>query len=182
MHNFNISISYKSNFFWFTNYKSDIFHFASFSPLLFSRCVSPFLLPVVSPRNESGLTRVSGKAERLARGLRPKTATGRHNGEKERGDTTGEEQRGKWCKMKNVTFIVCKPEKVAFVRYWNVKIVHICWLLWYFLKIVSIHQFMSTISFKTFSGSFSRYWNEILNFLYFFKKWFLSINYARNQF
>ena len=54
MHNFNISISYKSNFFWFTNYKSDIFHFASFSPLLFSRCVSPFLLPVVSPRSGFG--------------------------------------------------------------------------------------------------------------------------------
>ena len=45
MYNFDISISYKSNFFLFTNYKSDIFHFASFS-----RCVSPFFLPVVSPQ------------------------------------------------------------------------------------------------------------------------------------
>ena len=41
MHNFNISICYKSSFFWSTNYKSNIFHFASFSPLC---------LPVVSPR------------------------------------------------------------------------------------------------------------------------------------
>ena len=45
MYNFDISISYKSSFFLFTNYKSDIFHFASFS-----RCVSPFFLPVVSPQ------------------------------------------------------------------------------------------------------------------------------------
>ena len=33
-----------------------------------------------------------------------------------------------------------------------------------FKKLISIHQFMSTISSKTFSGSFSRYWNENLNF------------------
>ena len=33
-----------------------------------------------------------------------------------------------------------------------------------FKKVVSIHQFMSTISSKTFSGSFSRYWNENLFF------------------
>ena len=39
----------------------------------------------------------------------------RHNGEQERGDTTGENQWGKWCKMKNVTFMVCKQEKNAFV-------------------------------------------------------------------
>ena len=45
MYNFDISISYKSSFFWFTNYKSDIFHFASFS-----RCVSPLCLPFLSPR------------------------------------------------------------------------------------------------------------------------------------
>ena len=45
MYNFDISISYKSSFFWFTNYKSDIFHFA-----LFSRCVSPLCLPFLSPR------------------------------------------------------------------------------------------------------------------------------------
>jgi len=47
MHNFNISICYKSSFFWSTNYKSNIFHFASSSPLclpvVFPRCVSPFL-------------------------------------------------------------------------------------------------------------------------------------------
>ena len=34
-----------------------------------------------------------------------------------------------------------------------------------FKKLISIHQFMSTISSKTFSGSFSRYWNENLFFL-----------------
>ena len=45
-----ISISYKSSFFWFTNYKSDIFHFASFS-----RCVSPLRFPVVSPLSFSPL-------------------------------------------------------------------------------------------------------------------------------
>ena len=45
MYNFDISISYKSSFFWFTNYKCDIFHFASFS-----RCVSPLCLPFLSPR------------------------------------------------------------------------------------------------------------------------------------
>ena len=45
MYNVDISISYKSNFFWFTNYKSDIFYFASFS-----RCVSPLCLPFLSPR------------------------------------------------------------------------------------------------------------------------------------
>jgi hypothetical protein len=45
MYNFDISISYKSSFFLFTNYKSDIFHFASFS-----RCVSPLCLPFLSPR------------------------------------------------------------------------------------------------------------------------------------
>ena len=45
MYNFDISISYKSSFFWFTNYKSDIFHFVSFS-----RCVSPLCLPRVSHR------------------------------------------------------------------------------------------------------------------------------------
>ena len=50
MYNFDISISYKSSFFWFTNYKSDIFHFASFS-----RCVSPLCLPVVSPLSFSPL-------------------------------------------------------------------------------------------------------------------------------
>ena len=58
MYNFDISISYKSSFFWFTNYKSDIFHFASFSrcvsplclPVASPRCVSPFFLPVVSPQ------------------------------------------------------------------------------------------------------------------------------------
>ena len=50
MYNFDISISYKSSFFWFTNYTSDIFHFASFS-----RCVSPLCLPVVSPLSFSPL-------------------------------------------------------------------------------------------------------------------------------
>ena len=66
--------------------KSDIFHFASFSPLIFSNCVSPFLLPVVSPhfrlnprlagvcrvgvpptraRAFNARARVGGKAERL---------------------------------------------------------------------------------------------------------------------
>ena len=39
MYNFDISICFKSSFFWFTNYTSDIF-----------RCVSPFFLPVVSPQ------------------------------------------------------------------------------------------------------------------------------------
>ena len=39
-----------------------------------------------------------------------------------------------------------------------------------FEKLISIHQCMSTISFKTFSGSFSRYWNEIaFLFLHFFQ-------------
>ena len=44
--------------------------------------------------------------------------TGRHNGETQRGDTKGR-QRGerkggtkRKSKMKNVTFIVCKPEKL----------------------------------------------------------------------
>ena len=50
MYNFDISISYKSSFFWFTNYKSDIFHFASFS-----RCVSPLCFSVVSPLSFSPL-------------------------------------------------------------------------------------------------------------------------------
>ena len=45
MYNFDISISYKSSFFWFTNYKNYIFHFVSFS-----RCVSPLCLPFLSPR------------------------------------------------------------------------------------------------------------------------------------
>ena len=39
----------------------------------------------------------------------------RHNEEQERGDTTWENQWGKWYKMKNVTFMVCKQEKIAFV-------------------------------------------------------------------
>ena len=56
----------------------------------------------------------------------PKTVN--RYGETQRGDNGGDMTRGKWCKMKNVTFIVCKPEKTAFVRYWNVKIVHICWI------------------------------------------------------
>ena len=58
MCNFDISISYKSSFFWFTNYKNYIFHFVSFSrcvsplclPVVSPRCVSPFFLPVVSPQ------------------------------------------------------------------------------------------------------------------------------------
>ena len=50
MYNFDISISYKSSFFWFTNYKNYIFHFVSFS-----RCVSPLCLPVVSPLSFSPL-------------------------------------------------------------------------------------------------------------------------------
>ena len=50
MYNFDISISYKSSFFWFTNYKSDIFHFASFS-----HCVSPLCFPVVFPLSFSPL-------------------------------------------------------------------------------------------------------------------------------
>ena len=47
MYNFDISISYKSSFFWYKLQclPFDIFHFASFS-----RCVSPFFLPVVSPQ------------------------------------------------------------------------------------------------------------------------------------
>ena len=48
-----------------------------------------------------------------------------------------------------------------------------------FKKVVSIHQFMSTISSKTFSGSFSRYWNENLNFfkkMHFFH--FLKLRYV----
>jgi len=41
-----------------------------------------------------------------------------------------------------------------------------------FLKIDFYQQIMSTISSKTFSGSFSRYWNKNLDF--FFAKYFLS--------
>jgi hypothetical protein len=59
----------------------------------------------------------------------------RHNGKAQRGVTmgrhNGRKRTGKWCKMKNVTFIVCKQKKAAFVTYWNVK----SRILWYFLKI-----------------------------------------------
>ena len=75
----------------------------------------------------------TGKAERLARGLRPKNretqwgkTTGRPKGEKERWKTTG-----KWCKMSTVTFIAGKQEKVALETYWNCKIMHMCWIIWY---------------------------------------------------
>ena len=58
-----------------------------------------------------------------------------------------------------------------------------------FLKIDFYQQIMSTISFKTFSGSFSRYWNKKkLNFffkIFFVKRCstmkFLPINYVQNQ-
>ena len=43
MYNFDISIFYKSSFFWFTKYKSDIFHFGCVFPVVSPRCVSPFL-------------------------------------------------------------------------------------------------------------------------------------------
>ena len=49
MYNFDISISYKSSFIWFTNYKSDISHLHHF-PVVSPRCVCPFFLPVVSPQ------------------------------------------------------------------------------------------------------------------------------------
>ena len=57
-----------------------------------------------------------------------------------------------------------------------------------FLKIDFYQQIMSTISFKTFSGSFSRYWNK--NLVFFFKIFFVRrcskmkfrpINYVQNQ-
>ena len=59
-----------------------------------------------------------------------------------------------------------------------------------FKKLISIHQFMSTISSKTFSGSFSRYWNENLFFLknafflpkYVQKSSFYPSIYVHNQF
>ena len=41
LYNFDISISYKSSFFWFTNYKNDIFPLCL--PVVFPQCVSPFL-------------------------------------------------------------------------------------------------------------------------------------------
>ena len=58
MYNFDISISYKNSFFWFTNYKSDIFHFA-----LFSRCVSPVCLTVFGSKSSSQPFRLSAKKE-----------------------------------------------------------------------------------------------------------------------
>ena len=64
--------------------------------------------------------------------------------------------------MKNVTFIVCKPEKTVFVRYWN--------LLNTLIFKKKYPYFLSTISFKTFSGSFSRYYNE--NLFFFSPKYF----------
>ena len=97
--------------------------------------------------------------------------TGRYNEEDTTGRPQGETQRGenttgKWCKMRNVTFMVCKLEKVAFVTYWNCKIMHICWILWYFLKSNFYPYFLSTTNLKTFTGSFSRYWNEIEKFFF----------------
>ena len=58
MYNFDISISYKSSFFLFTNYKSDIFHVA-----LFSRGVSPLCLPVFGSKSSSQPFRLSAKKE-----------------------------------------------------------------------------------------------------------------------
>ena len=49
----------------------------------------------------------------------------RHNEEQERGDTTWENQWGKWCKMKNVTFMVCKQEKLLLYHSEMLKFVQI---------------------------------------------------------
>ena len=71
MYNFDISISYKSSFFLFTNYKSAIVHFASFS-----RCVSPLCLTVFGSKSSSQPFRLSAKkskrmeTERLSRSFR----------------------------------------------------------------------------------------------------------------
>ena len=87
---------------------------------------------------------------------------GRKKGETQLGRDNGETITGKWCKMRNVTFI--------------------------FKKNHFYPSDLSTIGFKTLSGSFSRYWNEIWKFFFRFffdqicwKMRFLSINSIHNE-
>ena len=71
------------------------------------------LYPSVSIR----LLFFTGKAERLARGLRPKngeTHWGRHNREKERGDTTGR-HNGKMMQNEKCHFYILKCQNCTYL-------------------------------------------------------------------
>ena len=61
MYNFDISISYKSSFFLFTNYKSDIFPLCL--PVVSPCCVSPVCLTVFGSKSSSQPFRLSAKKE-----------------------------------------------------------------------------------------------------------------------
>ena len=62
--------------------------------------------------------------------------TGQHNGITQRGNQTG----GNNKKIRNVTLMVGKQEKIAFEKYWNCKIMHIFQQFDILKKVISIHK------------------------------------------